>query len=159
MKKSMQKKAFKNKNSITRMGKTLFTAGVIVFLVFVAFTCKKPKDKDCVLDLTDYNTKKEIAIADSIKVVNYFGSYKDSAPRMFKDVVEFFMNEEKLTEEKALERAFLFLRKNSDGYDEATKNYVKTYWGLVDAFEISKKSRDDAYKTANDDYEKCLSGK
>ena len=133
--------------------------GITAFVALMAFFASCKKTKDCKLDLSAYNSMKGIVTADSNKVVSYFGTYENDAPKDFKDLVEYFMTQDGMTREQAWEAALCGVRDYPEYYSKEANNYVNTYFGLIDAFEQSKKSRDAAYKTANDDYENCKTGR
>ena len=126
-------------------------------LLLIATSCRDKK-KECNLDLSDYDTLKGVVTADSNKVVSYFDNYQTDAPEDFKGLVAYYVDEG-MTQEQALEEALRTVRDYPEYYSNEVKNYTNTYYGLMDAFKQSKKSRDAAYKNANDDYENCKAGR
>ena len=146
--------------------------GVICVVAFVA--CKKqcdlkPKegfkivgdDKNCYYEAVGdcsglyvlYTNAQTDAAADSMKVVNYFANWMTDAPAKIKGLVSYYMIEEGMTEEQAWDAALCLVRDNPNNpsYTDEVKNYVKTYFGLVDQFEQSKKNRMQTYT----DWQNC----
>ena len=154
--KKIEKKKFSHKNIISRTGKFLknkktLAMTVVIGLLMIAASCKpKPKPKDCDADQKEYNNAAGIAGKDSLEVVAYFDNYQTDAPKGFKDLIKYFMQEEKMTEEQAWEAAFCNVREYPEYYNKETNDYVNTFWGLIDQFNKHKEIREGWYKSWQD---------
>lgn len=147
--KKVQKKNFNNKSIITRAGnflknkKTLAVTSLVALIALFA-SCKEKKTS-CNVELGKYNDSKTIAEKDSVATVNYYNNYEADATPLFKNILDNFMTDQGMTREQAWEAALCTVRDYPDHCDEATKNYVNVYMGLVNAFNKSKAIRADMY--------------